>query len=150
MFRLTDEGRLRQIVLPHRPLDIPIHDLREMPLERREAVVLSRIEESAQQLFDLSEDFMLRATLLRLADEEHQLLVTMHHIASDGWSLGVMNLELSQLYRAYQRNDQPATAAAANAVRRVRADDRRPITRRSPPRLERVLATATGRSAAAA
>ncbi|HEV7922516.1 MAG TPA: amino acid adenylation domain-containing protein [Thermoanaerobaculia bacterium] len=61
----------------------------------------SAITEEATRLFDLSRDLMLRATLIRLADEEHALLLTLHHIASDGWSLGVLVKEFSALYTAF-------------------------------------------------
>lgn len=51
--------------------------------------------------FDLAQDLMLRGTLVRLADDRHTLLVTMHHIAGDGWSTGVLVRELSELYGAF-------------------------------------------------
>ena len=50
---------------------------------------------------------MLRASLLRLADDEHVLLLTMHHIASDGWSLRVLWRELERLYDAFCRGAEP-------------------------------------------
>ena len=50
--------------------------------------------------FDLTKDLLIRATVLRIADREHILLVTMHHIASDGWSIGVLMNELAELYAA--------------------------------------------------
>ena len=51
---------------------------------------------------------MLRARLLRLADEEHILLLTLHHIAADGWSVRVLWRELQTLYDAYRRQAEPA------------------------------------------
>ena len=53
-----------------------------------------RVRGEADEPFDLSTDLMLRASLLRLADEEHVLLLTLHHIAADGWSLRVLWREL--------------------------------------------------------
>jgi hypothetical protein len=57
--------------------------------------------EEARRPFDLAQGPLLRVTLLRISDEEHVLLVTMHHIVSDGWSLGVFNRELASLYQAF-------------------------------------------------
>ena len=60
--------------------------------------------------FDLSRGPLLRATLLRLGEEEHVLLATMHHIVSDGWSVGVLVRELSALYAAYTRGEESPLA----------------------------------------
>jgi amino acid adenylation domain-containing protein len=63
--------------------------------------------------FDLTSDLLLRATLLRVADREHVLLVTMHHIAADGWSVGVLMNEIAELYAAAvesRRANLPALA----------------------------------------
>ena len=57
--------------------------------------------EEARQLFDLVQGPLLRATLLRLAAEEHVLLLVLHHIISDGWSHGVFWRELAVLYQAF-------------------------------------------------
>ncbi|TMN71751.1 non-ribosomal peptide synthetase, partial [Pseudoalteromonas piscicida] len=58
--------------------------------------------------FDLTRDFMLRAQLLKISAKEHILLVTMHHIASDGWSQEILVNEFSRLYTAYaQGQDNP-------------------------------------------
>src|SRR5207302_6515756 len=66
----------------------------------------SSLKEYIQQLiykpFDLSEDHMARATLIRLGEEEHLIVATVHHIASDGWSLSIMVGELVELYRSWQ------------------------------------------------
>ncbi|MEO7533477.1 MAG: amino acid adenylation domain-containing protein, partial [Ferruginibacter sp.] len=68
----------------------------------------------AQQLinkpFDLSKDHMLRATLVRLDEQDHALVVTMHHIASDGWSISILIKEVVELYSAYLDN-RPADLA---------------------------------------
>ncbi|MFL0802072.1 MAG: amino acid adenylation domain-containing protein, partial [Agarilytica sp.] len=69
--------------------------------ECEEKISQIRIEESSKR-FDLSRDLMVRATLIKLSMLESVLLVTMHHIASDGWSAGVLVQELGQLYNAYK------------------------------------------------
>ena len=58
--------------------------------------------------FDLANPPLLRATLFRLYDEDHILLVSLHHIAADGWSLAVLALEVGQLYPAFLRGAEPA------------------------------------------
>ncbi|MGZ5135724.1 MAG: non-ribosomal peptide synthetase, partial [Flavitalea sp.] len=62
------------------------------------------IEKIISQPFDLASDYMLRANLVTINNKENVLVVTMHHIASDGWSLGVIVREVSELYNAYNDN----------------------------------------------
>ena len=82
-----------------RPVPLARVDLRELPPEAREAEASRLIVRESRRPFDLSRDLMLRATLVRLDDEEHVLLLVMH-IASDGQSLKVLFGELSALYNA--------------------------------------------------
>jgi hypothetical protein len=96
----TRDGEPVQIVGPPRPVPLTRIDLRELPPEAREAEASRMIVREWQSPFDLSQDLMLRATLMRLADEEHVLLLMMHHIASDGESVKVLFNELSALYNA--------------------------------------------------
>ncbi|MCW3467113.1 non-ribosomal peptide synthase/polyketide synthase [Chitinophaga nivalis] len=60
-----------------------------------------------QQPFDLSADYMLRAGVIALAEKEHLLMIVMHHIASDGWSMAIIVEELTALYTAYEHQQQP-------------------------------------------
>ncbi|HLZ86961.1 MAG TPA: condensation domain-containing protein, partial [Puia sp.] len=60
-----------------------------------------KVEQLTGALFDLSADHPLRADLIRLGEEEHMLVVTLHHIASDGWSTSILVNELVELYAAY-------------------------------------------------
>ena len=64
-----------------------------------------RMREEAGRPFDLGREPALRASLLRTADDEHFLLVTMHHIASDGWSMTVFWRELAELCDGYRRGE---------------------------------------------
>jgi hypothetical protein len=96
----TRDGEPVQIVGPPRPVPLTRMDLRELPPEAREAEASSLIVQEWQRPFDLSQDLMLRATLMRLDDEEYVLLLMMHHIASDGESVRVLSDELSALYNA--------------------------------------------------
>jgi condensation domain-containing protein len=80
------------------------------PEERAEEV--SRIaKEEAETGFDLSRGPLLRVKVLKLEEEEYVMLYTMHHIVSDGWSMGILVNELSELYRAY-RSGRPAQLPA--------------------------------------
>jgi hypothetical protein len=96
----THDGEPVQIVGPPRPVPLTRVDLRGLPPEAREAEVSRLIVQESRRPFDLSRDLMLRATLMRLDDEEHVLLLLMHHIASDGQSVEVLSGELSALYNA--------------------------------------------------
>ncbi|HKV09554.1 MAG TPA: amino acid adenylation domain-containing protein, partial [Thermoanaerobaculia bacterium] len=87
-------------VSPAVPVTLPVVDLGALPEGAREQELGRRIAEEAARPFDLARDSMLRAALLRLGPEEHGLLVTLHHIASDGWSRGILVRELAALYTA--------------------------------------------------
>ena len=82
-------------------LRMGVADLSGLSEEQREAEARRLAGEEAGRGFDLSEGPMLRVRLLRLGEEKQVVLVTMHHIVSDGWSMGVMAGELRQLYEAY-------------------------------------------------
>jgi len=75
------------------------------------------LQDLVQQLvskpFDLSIDNMLRADLLTISDHEHILVVTMHHIASDGWSIGILVKEVAELYNAYKEQREAILAPLA-------------------------------------
>src|SRR5215211_5345792 len=96
----TCNGEPVQIVGPPRPISLTRADLRELTSEAREAEASRLIVRESRRPFDLSRDLLLRATLVRLDDEEHVLLLVMHHIASDGQSVKVLLGELSALYNA--------------------------------------------------
>src|SRR5439155_5432359 len=101
------EGQPVQIILPSLSLPLPVMDLSHLPEIEREAEVGRLANEEAQRPFDLCLGPLMRATLLRLNDADHVLLLTVHHIASDGWSKGVLFRELSVLYEAFT-NGKPS------------------------------------------
>jgi hypothetical protein len=72
-----------------------------------ERALQKRIQQEYTTPFDLAEGPLIRSSLIRLSDEEHLLLVTMHHIVSDGWSISIFMREFNALYRAYALG-QPA------------------------------------------
>jgi amino acid adenylation domain-containing protein/non-ribosomal peptide synthase protein (TIGR01720 family) len=73
----------------------------------QQAAVQQLAWEETQQLFDLAHGPLIRARLLRLSDEDHLLLLTLHHAVADGWSMDLLFKELSMLYTAYQTGTSP-------------------------------------------
>ncbi|MFL6286654.1 MAG: amino acid adenylation domain-containing protein, partial [Pyrinomonadaceae bacterium] len=100
------EGKPVQVVRPVEAFPLPLTDLTHMAEAEREAEVISLAAQEGQKPFDLSRGPLLRARLLRLSDEEHVALFTMHHIVSDGWSMGVLVREVAALYEAYSRGEE--------------------------------------------
>ena len=96
------EGEPRQEILEAAPITLPVIDLSNLIEEEREAAVREAATIESRKPFDLSVGPMLRASLLRLSDEEHVVLLTMHHIVSDGWSMGLLIREVAALYEAYR------------------------------------------------
>jgi amino acid adenylation domain-containing protein len=82
-------------------LPINVVDLRKLPKESRQTEANRLTAEEAQRSFNLSNDLLLRVTLLQLDDAEYLLMLNMHHIVSDGWSIGVLIQELGALYTAF-------------------------------------------------
>ncbi len=83
-------------------------DLGALDADAREASIAMHAAEETAALFDLSTGPLIRGRLLRLSDAEHVLLVTQHHIVSDGWSIGVIVREMSILYAAFvEGRDDP-------------------------------------------
>ncbi|MDE1462996.1 non-ribosomal peptide synthase/polyketide synthase [Spartinivicinus poritis] len=95
------EGKAAQLVQPL-PADwlLPITDLKKYPVKKQQEKVNALKHHLHKAAFDLSQDLMLRAHLVVLASDEALLLVTMHHIASDGWSVGILIDELNRLYNS--------------------------------------------------
>jgi amino acid adenylation domain-containing protein len=95
------QGEPLQEIAPPRPLSLPLVDLSSLPTARLKPLAERLRAAEALLPFDLSRAPLLRATLLRLAAEEHALLVTVHHIASDGWSMEILVRECSLLYAGF-------------------------------------------------
>jgi len=88
-------------------LPLPVIDLSSLNKAEREAEAMRLVYEEAEKPFDLARDLLIRTRLLRLAPDEHIFLVTMHHIASDGWSFFVFSQELAELYKANRQQQPP-------------------------------------------
>ena len=90
-----------QVIAPARALALPIEDLTHLPQGEREARAASLADEEAQTPFDLAAGPLIRVRLLRMSQSEHIVFLTMHHIVSDGWSMGILVRELATLYAAH-------------------------------------------------
>ena len=99
-FRLVDNQPV-QVIAEQLTLEMPVVDLQTFPAEEREAKVMRLATEEAQRPFDIETGPLVRARLLRLNAEECVLIFTIHHIISDGWSMGVLVNEMATLYKAY-------------------------------------------------
>jgi hypothetical protein len=97
----TLQGQPVQVISPNLSLELAVVDLQALPANERESKMLQLATAEAHQPFDLTKDTLLRVTLLQLAKSEYALLLTMHHIISDGWSVGVLVREIAALYEAY-------------------------------------------------
>ncbi len=83
------------------PLDVPLIDLTKWNESDREAEALRILRDEARRPFDLARGPLIRAVVLKMQAQDHILLVTMHHIVTDGWSIGIFHRELSALYKAF-------------------------------------------------
>ncbi|KAG0037295.1 hypothetical protein BGZ83_003473, partial [Gryganskiella cystojenkinii] len=93
-------GKPRVVLLPPEArLPFISHDLRAAPDSEEELLRLTKTEATIP--FDLEKGPLIRSRLIQVSDEDHVLLITQHHIISDGWSIGVMMRELAQLYDAF-------------------------------------------------
>ncbi|WP_241526828.1 condensation domain-containing protein, partial [Pseudomonas sp. BIOMIG1BDMA] len=100
------DNRMTQQVLAQASIEIVLEPIDEARLKER-------VEEEMARPFDLLQGPLLRASLLRLGEEEHVLVLVQHHIVSDGWSMQVMVQELMQLYAAYSQGQECALPALA-------------------------------------
>lgn len=105
---VQDGAEVYQIIRAHVELPIVEQDLTALSKQEQAVAVQRQSDAEARCLFDLDHGLLLRARLLRLSADEHVLLLNMHHIASDGWSMEIFFRELSELYAAY-RNGQEAS-----------------------------------------
>ncbi|KZN44334.1 non-ribosomal peptide synthetase, partial [Pseudoalteromonas luteoviolacea] len=89
-FIAGDDGEPVQVIQAPQTFEVPLTDLSALPEAAQETQIEEAVAKEAASAFELSRDLMLRARLLKVSDLEHILLVTMHHIASDGWSMGIL------------------------------------------------------------
>ncbi|HYH82012.1 MAG TPA: condensation domain-containing protein, partial [Longimicrobium sp.] len=108
-----DGGAPVQVIAPFCGFALPVEDLSALGDAARGAEAGRRAVENAARPFDLAAGPLFRAALLRLGEGEHVLLICMHHVVSDGWSVGVLFRELSALYGAFREGRESPLPAPA-------------------------------------
>jgi amino acid adenylation domain-containing protein len=103
------QGQPYQQINPVAETIVQTIDAKALTPQERQTLIKSLINKP----FDLSQDLMLRADLLELGEEDHLLVVTMHHIASDGWSGPLIVKELTSFYQAYNQDQIPQSEPLA-------------------------------------
>lgn len=104
-------GQPYQVVEPAPSLSLPIVDLGDLPEDEQQTRVRTLALQEAQGVFDLQRGPLVRATLVRLAADDHVFLLAMHQITSDGWSSRVLWHELAALYEAFAAGKPPSLPA---------------------------------------
>ncbi|WP_414568457.1 amino acid adenylation domain-containing protein [Nostoc sp. CCY 9925] len=107
---VIQSGQPVQVINPTLKIPLPVIDLRQLPPAEQEIQARRLTTQQAQCPFNLLTDSLLRIKLLRLDETQYILLLTMHHIVSDGWSIGVLIQEIAALYTAFDSN-QPSPLA---------------------------------------
>ena len=95
------DGEPRQVAAAPAPVPVPVIDLTGIPDDVRDLEAARRITREAERPFDLLCGPLLRLHLLRHGQDDHVLIVNVHHIASDGWSIGILIHETTVLYEAF-------------------------------------------------
>ncbi|NCS55469.1 MAG: amino acid adenylation domain-containing protein [Microcystis aeruginosa G11-04] len=103
----TIEGNPVQVIKPESNWQLTLVNVKDSPKYREDQEIKKWLEIHSHQPFDLANDSLIRATLLKLSDTEYFLLICLHHIVSDGWSMGVFIEELTTLYNAYTKGLEP-------------------------------------------
>ncbi len=110
VFAEGEDGQARQVAAKY-PMHVAKHSLVDLDADAQARGVRELAEHEAQQPFDLAVGPLMRVTLLRLGAQEHVLLLTLHHIVSDGWSMNVLIDEFVQAYQAFAAGLEPALPA---------------------------------------
>ncbi|GGM49082.1 hypothetical protein GCM10012275_20010 [Longimycelium tulufanense] len=127
-YRTADGGTVVPELLDHADLALPVHDLRDVPAESREQDIDRRATELGHQPFDLTTDLPLRATLLRLAGEEHVLVLVAHHIAVDEDCWQILLGDLARSYQQLTTGDGEPLPALAIQYTDFASWERRQLT----------------------
>lgn len=107
-------GEPMQTIHPPSPVELPIHDLHHIPSTEQMARVHEISRAMARRPFDLAQDVLLRAAVVRLGEDESIFLTVRHHIANDAWSVAIFNHELAECYRAFAAGETPQLPVLAS------------------------------------
>lgn len=94
-------GRAVQVIADRLCIDVPVVDLSHLTEDDRQVQLQELASRQSRRAFDLTEVPLLRVSLLQLSDGDHVVLLTVHHIISDGWSVGLLIREVAELYEAF-------------------------------------------------
>ena len=111
VFVRAEDGEPVQRVLPVQSFALAYHDLSQLAEAEKEQTRQALTEETLHRPFDLTQDILIRASLVKLDERDHVLNLCMHHIVSDGWSMGVLTRELGALYEAFSQGQENPLAA---------------------------------------
>ncbi|HLX85045.1 MAG TPA: condensation domain-containing protein, partial [Terriglobales bacterium] len=101
------EGEARQVVLSDIDVEVPIIDVMHLPAGDRRGVALHIASEEGKKTFDLTQGPLFRVLLVRMDQDQHLLVLAMHHIITDGWSISILFRELARSYEAFVNGQQP-------------------------------------------
>ncbi|MBV9743858.1 MAG: non-ribosomal peptide synthetase, partial [Acidobacteriia bacterium] len=101
------DGEPWQKICANVPVDVRFFGLEDIPAAGREAEALRIAREVVEQRLDLATGPLFRAALIKLQSREHWLLIVMHHIITDGWSMGILFGEMVDLYEAFAKGVEP-------------------------------------------
>ncbi|MEH2092716.1 MAG: amino acid adenylation domain-containing protein, partial [Nostoc sp.] len=102
---ITVDGQAAQIIQQETNWTLSVVDLQHLPVTEQEIAAQKLVKQQAFEPFDLASEALIRATLIVLSETEQWLVVCMHHIVSDGWSIGVFVQELQAIYNAYSQSE---------------------------------------------
>lgn len=94
-------GQALQTVCDNFSVSIPEHDFSSLSAPERESRIMEMAKMESKIPFDLRKDLMIRVQLIKIDREQHLILYTLHHIASDGWSMSVFKKEFNEIYNSY-------------------------------------------------
>jgi acyl-CoA synthetase (AMP-forming)/AMP-acid ligase II len=105
------DGRHVQVIAPEMTVPLEFHDLRALPRSKKEKIGHQLVQDEVLHSFDLAKGPLIRARLVRMAEQEHLFLISTHQVICDGWSLGVFAEELVALYDAFSGRKQSPLAS---------------------------------------
>ena len=100
---VEQEGKPVQLIKASMPFACTLMELTTLSQENRDSEIQSILHTEGNKPFDLKEAPLIRALLLKISEQEHILLITIHHSVSDGWSMGVFRRELASFYNAFSK-----------------------------------------------
>ena len=106
VFRANDQGMAEQIIATEQKLDIPVIDLCDLPSRNARCARMKKLRGINTTPFDLTQGPLLRVALIKIAPEEHLLVVVMHHIVTDDWSKRIIIDEFAAHYRAHVQGQE--------------------------------------------